>query len=369
MAAKAINTSNLEDLQYLVDLINEGKNAGQNKVTPIISNSFRLEQIFLEDDEIVDSLQGDHAPTFYDEVYTIDHQLAKKWANHTKYPMSDGHSWARVAQYIQVDPKKGSVFGTEYLRFLKRRLLAMGRNKKGYEEKVRQLEEWVDGLNFSYIATDLDYPTTFPVGREDPLMLLAKLPFPIYITTSYSDFLERALLKAGKFPRRQICFYTGRKIKDIANHLPDGNYLPDIKHPAVYYLFGMEEYRPSMVLSEDDYLDFLMRADSVIRSQNDYPTDLSLAFSNSSLILLGYSLRDWDFRTLFRLILKARQQQQPGIAIQFKPDLGQTAYETRAVNYLKQYFENQKFEIRWSRPNDFVYDLWDACVKSKVVSA
>ena len=368
MAAEEMNSSNLEDLQPLVDLIREGRREGQNKVTPIISNAFRIEQIFREDDEIVDSLQKDRIPSFYDEVHTIDHQLSKKWATNNKYPMSDGHSWARVAQYLQVDPKKVPEPGTEYLRFLKGRLLALGRNKKGYKEKVRQLEEWGDWLNFSHIATDLDYPTLMG-GREDPLMLLAKLPFPVYITTSYSDFLERALLKAGKFPRRQICFYTGKKIKDISKYLPDGNYVPDITRPVVYYLFGMEEYLPSMVLSEDDYLDFLMRADAVIRSQNDYPTDLSLAFSSSSLLLLGYSLRDWDFRTLFRLILKSRQQPQPGIAIQFKPSLGEKDYETRVFNYLKQYFEKQKFEIRWSSTERFIYDLWDVCVKSKIVSA
>jgi len=368
MADEEINGSNSEDFQYLVDLIREGKKEGQNKVTPIISNAFRVEQIFREDDSIVDSLQGDRIPAFYDEVHTIDHQLAKMWATLTKYPMSDGHSWARVAQYLQVDRKKVPVPGTEYLRFLKRRLLAMARSKKGYEEKVRQLEGWVDELSFSHIATDLDYPT-FQADREDPLLLLAKLPLPVYITTSYSDFLERALLKTGKRPSTQICFFTEKSRKGITNYLPDSNYLPDITRPVVYHLFGMEEYRPGMVLSEDDYLDFLMRVDAIIGSQKDYPTDLSLAFSDSSLLLLGYRMRDWDFRTLFRLILKARQQQQPGIAIQFKPSLGQKDYETSAFSYLQRYFENQKFEIRWSNTDKFIHDLWDACVKSRIVSA
>lgn len=370
MTVEEISNSTLEDLQYLVDLIREGKKEGQNKITPVISNAFRIEQIFREDDEIVDSLQMNRAAIFYDEVYTIDHHLAKKWATITKYPLSDSYSWARVAQYLQVDRKKVPIPGTEYLRFLKRRLLAMARNKKGYEEKVRQLEEWMDELSFSHIATDLDYPTYRPdrADREDPLLLLAKLPLPVYITTSYSNFLERALLKTGKRPSTQICFFTEKSRKGISNYLPDGNYVPDVTRPVVYHLFGMEDYRPSMVLSEDDYLDFLMRVDSVIGSQKDYPTDLSLAFSDSSLILLGYSLRDWDFRTLFRLILKARQEQQPSIAIQFKPELGQKDYEMSAFNYLKRYFENQKFEIRWSRADKFVYELWDACVKAKIVS-
>src|SRR5688500_12000580 len=103
MTSEESNSSNLEDFQYLIDLIREGKKEGQNKLTPIISNSFRIDQIFRADDEIVDSFQKNQIPIFYNEVNTIDHQLAKKWASIIKYPMSDGHSWARVAQYLQVD--------------------------------------------------------------------------------------------------------------------------------------------------------------------------------------------------------------------------------------------------------------------------
>jgi hypothetical protein len=365
MSAVQINNSNSEDLQYLVDLISEGMAAGENRLTPIISNSFRIDEIFSEDAELLSMLKEERVPTFYDEMNTIDHQLAKKWASKVEYPMSDGHSWARVAQYLQVDPKK--MLASEYVRFLNGRLLAMGRNKKGYEEKAEQLEAWLKDLRFSEIAAHLDCPTTFPRNREDPLLLLAKMPFQVYITTSYSDFLERALLKAGKTPRRQICYYNGPTTKDnISNYLPDNSYIPDYNNPVVYYLFGMEEYKSSMVLSEDDYLDFLIRAET-FQASSDYPYHLRLALSSSSLLLLGYSLRDWDFRTLFRLILEPRLQPQPSIAIQFKPSLGQKDDRARTENYLNQYFQKQKFDIRWSNAEDFVYDLWDTCVENNIV--
>jgi hypothetical protein len=352
MAAEELNKSKLDNLQDLIPRISEGT------VTPIISNSFRIEEIFRDDDDLMQLVQKDQIPRFYDEVHTIDHQLSKAWANKFDYPMSDGHSWARVAQYLQVDPDREP--GDEYIQFLNERLVAMGSKKKDYEDKAKGLMPSVNSMNFSKIASDLDYPT-FPEDREDPLLLLARLPLPIYITTSYSNFLELALRKAGKSPRRQICFYTGQKIKDISNHLPDGNYNPDPTHPAVYYLFGMEEYKPTLVLSEDDYLDFLMRADGVIGAQN-FPSPLSLALSESRLLLLGYSLQNWDFRTLFRLILKFRQEtrKKPSIAIQFKPSLGQKDYEERSVNYLERYFDAQKFKIRWSGTEKFIYDLWDA---------
>lgn len=367
MPAMENNMSKLDDLQDLIELIRQGS------VTPIISNSLRIEEIFLDDDELmalVQKEQKENAPAFYDEVHTIYNQLAKMWADARHYPMSDGYSWARVAQYLQVERKK--MTGTEYIKFLKGRLLEISSKKKGYGEKVKQLKEWADDLNFSEIATDLDYPS-FPDGEEDPLLLLARLPLPIYITTGYSDFLERALLKAGKTPRRQICFYNGQKTEEISKHLPDPKYNPDSDNPAVYYLFGMEEYKQNLVLSEDDHLDFLMTARSLMGGQ-DFPSHLSLAFSQSKLLVLGYSLRDWDFRTLFRLILASRPSNnaQQSIAIQFKPMLarleGKEDYTEKAVEYLSDYFGAQKFDIRWSNTDNFIYDLWNACVKSKVVS-
>jgi hypothetical protein len=345
----------IDTLSDIMPFIDDGT------VIPIISNSFRLEQIFREDDELITQLAD--VPEFYDEVRTIDQQLTKQWAKKIGYPMSDDHNLARVAQYRQVESGEPELAKIEYLKFLSERLLRIGEKKEGYELKVSQLKSQIQRLIFSDIAQQLDYPY-FPEGMEDPLRLLARLPLPIYITTSYSNFLERALELENKVPRTQICFWSGGKSGLKPEHLPDPNYEPTSTNPAVYHLFGLENYRKTLVLSEDDYINFLMNAIEEINFPDFYPTPLRLNLPDARLILLGYNLRDWDFRALFRFILRIRKtpnaRESRSTVIQFKPNLGREDYEIKSLRYLERYFEDNKFRVRWTNAEKFVYDLWEA---------
>jgi hypothetical protein len=49
-----------------------------NNVVPIISNSFRIEQVFQNEKKITDFISK--TPEFLDEDLTIDEQLTKIWA-------------------------------------------------------------------------------------------------------------------------------------------------------------------------------------------------------------------------------------------------------------------------------------------------
>jgi hypothetical protein len=347
--------TNINTLSDIMPFIDDGT------VIPIISNSFRLEEIFREDDELIMHLAD--VPEFYDEVRTIDQQLTKLWANKIGYPMSDNHNLARVAQYRQVESGDPELAKIEYLKFISERLLKISEKRDGYEAKVGQLRTQTQRLVFSDVAQQLDLPH-FSYGLQDPLRLLARLPLPIYITTSYSNFLERALELEDKVPRTQICFWNGGKSGLKPEHLPDPNYDPTPTNPAVYHLFGLENYRKTLVLSEDDYINFLMNAVEEINSQDLYPTPLRLNLPDARLILLGYNLRDWDFRALFRFILRVRKtataRESRSTVIQFKPSLEKKDYEAKSLRYLERYFEDNKFRVRWTNAEKFVYDLWDA---------
>lgn len=342
----------MANLSDMIPFIEDGA------VIPIISNSFRIEEIFREDDELVTQLA--EVPEFYDEVRTIEQQLTKQWAEKLEYPMSDNHNLARVAQYRQVESGDPELAKIEYLRFLNSRLLKMTEKKEGYEAKVSQIKTQSQRLLFSDAVQQLDYPH-FPDGMKDPLELLANLPLPIYITTSYSNFMERALEEAKRPPRTQLCFLSSGKSSVKREHLPDPDYVPTVDNPAVYHLFGLENYRNTLVLSEDDYMNFLMNAVEEITSLDLYPSALQQALPESRLLLLGYNLRDWDFRTLFRFILRARKSAaaRPSIAIQFKPSLEKKDYEEKSLKYLQQYFEGHKFKVIWTNTEKFIYELWD----------
>lgn len=330
-------------------------------VIPIISNSFRIEQIFREDDELVAQLAD--VPEFYDEIRTIEQQLTKQWANEIRYPMSDNHNLARVAQYRQIESGDPELAKIQYLKFLNDRLLKISGKRAGYESKVKQLSDQSDSLLFADAVQQLDYPN-FPEGMKDPLELLANLPLPIYVTTSYYNFLERALEDAKRPPRTQLCFLSAGKSSVKQKHpefLPDPDYEPTVQNPAVYHLFGLENYSSTLVLSEDDYMNFLINAVEEITSRDLYPSALQLALPESRLILLGYNMRDWDFRSLFRFILRTRKTAsfKPSIAIQFKPSLEKKEHWEKMENYLEAYFSPHDFNVIWANAEKFIHELWD----------
>jgi hypothetical protein len=51
------------------------------------------------------------------------------------------------------------------------------------------------------------------------------------------------------------------------------------------------------VLTEDDYLDFLV---NISRQQDLLPPRIQEVLTGASLLFIGYRLADWDFRVLFR---------------------------------------------------------------------
>jgi hypothetical protein len=342
---------------YLNDIIQFIDDEGT--VVPVISNSLRLKEIFQDDQQIIERRK--QKPNFYDELPTIDQQLARMWAVSSGYPMSDSHNLARVTQYRQVELEDPTQAKREYLNFMNDRLLRNNLNRQGYEDTVTKYLGRTQMLNFSTVVRELDLPT-FPEGKEDPLRLLARLPLPIYITTSYFSFLEEALIKETKDPVTQVLSWSSENPGIKAEHLPDRDYVPTPLKPAVYHLFGLENYARTLVLSEDDYMDFLMKSAAAISSSELIPSPLRRTLASSRLLLLGYSLPEWEFRALFRFILEFRQPKLAplSIAIQLQPSLKKKAFEEKSLFYLEKYFKEYRFKVRWIDTETFMYELSDA---------
>ncbi len=146
------------------------------------------------------------------------------------------------------------------------------------------------------------------------------------------------------------------------------DYRPTVAEPLVFHLLGLEQFPDSMVLTENDYLDFLLRitADTKI-----FPPPIRTALNKSSLILLGYHMQDWDFRVLFRY-LSTRKRRDDGqgrggddqglsVAIQLLPaEDGQDkeAVMASASRYLERYFGQAGFTIYLGQPAEFTQELW-----------
>ncbi len=326
-------------------------------VIPILSNSMRVEQIFRDEQALTDQISD--TAEFDDEDLSIDELLTKEWAVEIRYPMADDHNLARVSQYYQVEQKESLLAKTKYLKFLTNYLLDINADDENYQDVVGQLRS--QEASFSEIVQQLDFPR-FPSGMEDPLRVLAKLPLKIYITTSYYNFIERALEAENKKPRTQVCFWSGGKLSAKPEHAPDPLYEPSDTEPAVYHLYGLEDYPQTLVLSEDDYMNFLISVVEDTNTQNPLvPLRLREGLAESRLLLLGYRARDWDFRVLFRFILKYRSIDSAprGMLIQLKPGSKQSGNKEKSVEYLGNYFDKKQFDLDWTNPEKFIQKLWN----------
>jgi hypothetical protein len=304
--------------------------------------------------------------------WTIEEQLALAWSTKVGYPLPERHWLARVALYNRIVKsldERGAK--TNYLKFLKSAFLVLAKDDDRVDHnRVKELSDEIDKWNFADMVQDLGY---LEPSRHvsDTLQLLARLnQLPIYVTTSYFDFLERALQANGRKPHTQICLWSGQPKKSIQlAHRVDSEFVPSAAEPLVYHIYGLETYPESMVLSEDDYLDFLVKlAQDTSHDNPIVPLYLREALTTSSVILLGYRLRDWDFRILFRGILDRRvinptqSDLRPfSLAIQLDPKHQRGIVSADEIReYLQKYFGVFDFNVEWGTTESFMQNLWEA---------
>lgn len=139
----------------------------------------------------------------------------------------------------------------------------------------------------------------------------------------------------------------------------DPNYVPSVEEPLVYHLLGLDAIPRSLVISEDDFLDFLV---TISADKGIIPEQIKSALTISSLVLLGYDLQDWDFRILFRGLIARQRSEQRGVsvAIQLMPsdEAGEPDEADSAQDYLERYFDKEHFQVYWGSAGGFVQEFW-----------
>ena len=346
----------LSNLESNIDREEIYRRIKDGKVIPIISNSVWAEKTFFLDDT--------------NSRFSIDAQLSQIWAEIIEYPLGDGFDLARVALYNRVNSDDPEHAKRKYLNFLKDALLELTKNDEQAAQTVEELRTQVNELKVTDLAQELGYPR-YKSPDEDSIRLLARMNLPIYVTTSYFDFIERAIRAEGRTPRSQVCFWSGEETGILPEHQFDDKFFPTRETPLVYHLFGLEKYPRTMVLSEDDYLEFLVEISRGIDAHRPLlPLYLGEALRSNSLILLGYRLYDWDFRVLFRGIIK------PGLAslrsfglvvqldatkagIMHSEDDTRAQHEAKYLKYLSEYFRDSDFKVDWGDTDTFVQTLWN----------
>jgi hypothetical protein len=254
-------------------------------------------------------------------------ELSEAWAADHMYPLADRHDLPRVMQYVAI------------------------RTRDAVSVKQR-LARNLGGLG----------PPNFADPAE-PHGLLARLPLPVYLTTNYDDFMVRALRNAGKEPSSAICrWYRDARAADEVFTTNQG-YNPRHEEPIVYHLHGSFREPRSLVLTEEDYLEFLINLalDKASDERKLIPTSIFRALTTKPLLFIGYSLQDWTFRVLFHGLLRtiSEVQWRRHVSVQLSPlpeDEDPEAYR-RAKDYLTAYFDRRNISLYWGTAEAFCTEL------------
>lgn len=248
----------------------------------------------------------------------LSETLAKKY----DYPLEECSDLAKVTQFLAVT--------VDDAMFPKEKVLGM--------LKV-ELEKWKKTVTLA----------DFFEKQHGSLGVLAELPIPIYMTTNYDNLMFMALQSWKKDPKRELCRWN-KFVKDKKS-LFDSDFEPTAANPVVFHLHGHDEIPESLVLTEDDYLDFLVN----ISREQILPSLIQEAIAGTSLLFMGYRLADWNFRVLFRGIINSMEGSLRRISIAVQLPREQKSEQV----YLTHYFGNIKVKVYWGTAEEFAKELRD----------
>jgi len=285
--------------------------------------------------------------------------IARGWASAFHYPMSpyDRDALPKVAQYLATDKGEAMPFD-EYEEAVQR---ALRRNFAAELPAEMLGKKWVETDNLARAIGE----KRRKANPLDAYRVLASLPFPLYISANPDRLLEDALEDAKRKPEVMISPWkttlAGRKT--VFDREP--SYEPSADRPLVFYLFGRWNDRDSLVLTEDEYIRYLIGFTS---NKAFVPEQVRLALSDTLLLFLGFQTEEWAFRVIFHSILAQAGSGLLGkyghIAAQIEPQDENTLDPQRARRYLEKYFiKPANISIFWGPAEDYLAGLmqkWDA---------
>ncbi len=252
-------------------------------------------------------------------VLPLGSEIARRWASEYDYPLQDNSNLIRVSQYLAVE---------YYPMFPK-------------DEIVRLFQELSALPDFS--------------DEGEPHRVLAELPLPVYLTTNYDNFMITALERKFRDPKLEVCRWN-----TLTRNQPsrfDNGYEPSPANPVVFHLHGHVELPSSIVLTEDDYFDFLV---NITRDPQLIPTRIQKALTETSVLFIGYGLADWNFRVLLQGLSRFMEKGlgRHHTAVMLPPDIPDSEAQQKKVQaYLSAYYQNIDVQIFWGTAREFCAEL------------
>jgi hypothetical protein len=257
---------------------------------------------------------------------------------------------ARVAQYMATTLKEYRPH-REWLDTLAAQFTTRLPDELRPLEEYETLTELVHKVGWSGLVAD---------DPNEPHRVLASLNLPLYLTTNCDSFMAEALAaRPGITPAREVCRWN-KDLDGLPSRFEGGSsYKPAREAPLVYHLFGSDAEPRSLVLTEDNYLDYLIK----IAEKGRIPDYIRGVLASTSLMFIGYSLNDWEFRVLMRGLVATvnRRLDFQDVAVQVE---GVGEADAAAVqDFLRKYFERANINVFWGSTAQFIAELreqWEA---------
>lgn len=139
--------------------------------------------------------------------------------------------------------------------------------------------------------------------------ILAELPFSLVLTSCHDSLLRQAMTDVGKAPARERYHLRGDRRDN-----PEFGAPPGPGAPLVYHLFGEPDDRESLVLSQNDLLDFLI---ALVSENPPLPNRLVslLKREGMSFLSVGFGIGNWQLRVLLKAVLRKLDLKVKGNAV------------------------------------------------------
>lgn len=288
---------------------------------------------------LVDSILSDQCTPFLGAGIGRPHlpvgrELAADLAKAYEYPFDDIGNLPRVAQFV------ATTYDPPYAKRLVQR-------------KIRDAQEAC--MDASGQIAPVNY------------RILASMRFPLFITTNYDDLLERALMAANRPPRVEICRWNQNVFDDYGKYAPGEI---SVEHPGVFHMHGALSSAASLLVTEDDYVDFTVRLALEDHVDVLWHHVRRRMGGQNSLLFLGYSLEDWNFRVLMRYLLLQqklhRSQQASNLSIQLPNSHLSLDKRRKSEAFLQQYFQNSSaIVVHWTDVSDFLAELGERVARER----
>lgn len=186
------------------------------------------------------------------------------------------------------------------------------------------------------LKREIDRQTFEPSPLQASLAKITKQigKVQLIVTTNYDRLVERTLGPPTNKDHDVLVQFPHRP-----NDQLDYEFREDAV--ALYKLHGSFDQlgsrndRDSLVITDDDYIEFL----TTMQDRNFIPRTILTHIANRHLLFLGYGLRDWDFMVLYRSLIESKNKTkiQPSYTIQ-KP----FSADGPNADYWRHYWDNSK---------------------------